>query len=352
MTTAPARRIRVLVIDDSAVVRTVLSRGLARDPSIEVVGAATDPYEARDMLVRLRPDVLTLDIEMPRMDGITFLEKMMAVMPTPTIILSSLATRQSALAIRGLQCGAVDVVAKPRADVAAGLEAMMAELISHVKAASTARVSIKQRDTASVRPNAAPLQETTDQVLGLGASTGGVSALSRILPAFPAWSPGIVIVQHMPEGFTRDFALRLAPTCQMKISEARDGDRVLRGHILVAPGGDRHLEVHRYGGEYRVRIIKKPPVMGHCPSVDVLFASLADQVGPNASACLMTGMGDDGAAGLLRLRLAGGRTYAQDRETTAVWGMPAAAQALGAAEAMIPLGDIPAVLLRATRVPA
>ena len=342
------KRIRVLVVDDSALVRQVLQRGLASDPQIEVIGVACNPYEARDLLVQHQPDVITLDVEMPRMDGVTFLKKFMAVLPTPTIVISSLTTHGSRLAVEALEAGAVDVIAKPEAGVADGLNGMMTGLIQRVKIAAKSQVT---RRTAQVcepaRPHAAALTDTTDFVIGLGASTGGVSALGRILPAFPAWSPAIVIVQHMPPVFTANFAARLNELCQMRVAEARDGDRVLRGHILVAPGGDRHLEIRQFGGQYRVALTPGTQVSGHIPSVDVFFESLARSVGRNAAACLLTGMGSDGARGLLALRLAGGRTYAQDQETSAVWGMPGAAVELGATDTLLRLEDVPSVMVNA-----
>jgi two-component system chemotaxis response regulator CheB len=331
-----------------------LVRGLSNDPEIEVVGSAADPYQARDILVRERPDVLTLDVEMPRMDGISFLRKIMAFVPTPVVIVSSLTQRGSKLAVDALDAGAIDVVAKPSSAVADGLNAMMASLIERVKLAARSRVFRRapqespSQSTQPVEGNAS-LGNTTDAVIGLGASTGGVAALGRILPAFPAWSPGIVIVQHMPAGFTTSFASRLADTCRMRVSEAKDGDRVLSGHILIAPGGDKHLEVRRVGGEYRIALVPGPLVSGHVPSVDVFFRSLARNVGPNAAACLLTGMGSDGAQGLLALRLSGGRAFAQDRDTCAVWGMPAAAAELGACEKALPLQDVPSALVGALR---
>ena len=343
-----ANRVRVLIVDDSVLVRAVLTRGLGADPGIEVVGAARDPYEARDLLVKLRPDVMTLDVEMPRMDGVTFLRRVMAVLPTPTVVLSSLTTSGSSLAVQALAAGAIDVVAKPAADVASALDAMMARLIAVVKAAARARVAAVGPPPAvlDAHPPAA-LDQTTDQVIGLGASTGGVAALGRILPMFPAWTPGVVIVQHMPPGFTADFAKRLDAVCAMRVAEAADGDRVLPGHVLVAPGGERHLEVHRVGGQYRVKLVARGLVTGHCPSVDVFFHSLAHHVGKNATACLLTGMGADGADGLAAMRAAGAHTFAQDRATCAVWGMPAAAAERGAAERLVSLTDVPTTLLRA-----
>ena len=343
-------RIRVLIVDDSALVRSVLARGLGRDPGIEVVGQARDPYEARDLLVKLRPDVMTLDIEMPRMDGISFLRKFMVVLPTPTVVLSSLSKAGGKLALDALDAGAFDVMTKPATGVAGGLDSLMGDLISRVKAAAKSKVQVmtsaRSAQKAELSEERASLGKTTDKVIGIGASTGGVAALGRILPMFPAWTPGIVIVQHMAAGFTADFAKRLVATCPMRVSEAKDGDRVLRGHILVAPGGVRHCEVHRYGGEYRVKLVDGPKVAGHVPSVDVLFGSLAESAGVNAAGCLLTGMGADGAAGLLRMRRAGACTLAQDRESSAVWGMPAAAHELGAADRLVPLFDVPAALLR------
>lgn len=339
------KKIRALVVDDSALVRSILRAGLSADPEIEVVATARDPYEARDFLVREKPDVMTLDVEMPRMDGVTFLKKFMAVLPTPTVVLSSLTARGTKLCVEALEAGAVDVVAKPTAGVAGGLDGMMEDLRRRVKAAARVRVVARAAEVTPVNEQA--LSESTDRVIALGASTGGVAALTRILPAFPRGTPGIVLVQHMPAGFTRDFAARLSHLCAMSVREACDGDRVMLGQILVAPGGTRHLEVRRFGGEYRIKLEEGPPVSGHVPSVDRFFSSVARYVGPNAIGCLLTGMGEDGARGLLQIRASGGRSFAQDEATSAVWGMPAAAAQLGAAEALVPLQGVPAALLGA-----
>ena len=347
---SPTKRTRVLIVDDSALVRQLLSRGLAADPEIEVIGTASDPYVARDLIVRERPDVLTLDIEMPRMDGISFLKILMERMPIPTVIVSSLSTKGSKLALEALHEGAVDVVAKPPSSVVHGLENMMKELVTRVKIAARSHVVRRQAPLAVIDPGPSrALANTTDTVIALAASTGGVAALGRILPAFPASSPGIVIVQHMPAGFTADFAHRLDEQCAMRVTEAKDGDRVLVGHILVAPGGERHLEVRRVGGEYRIALLPGPAVSGHCPSVDVFFRSVARNVGSNAVACILTGMGADGADGLFDVRHAGGRTFAQDRATCAVWGMPAAAVERGAVDACLPLHAIPERLVGEAR---
>jgi len=344
------RPIRVLIVDDSALVRNILRRALSAEPGIEVVETAADPYQARDLLVRERPDVMTLDIEMPKMDGITFLKKVMAVLPTPTVIVSSLTSKGSALVLEALEAGAVDVVAKPSSDVASALPAMMRDLVARVRSAARSKVFRRvETEVPGCDEAAAALGVTTDAVIGLGASTGGVAALGRILPRFPANSPGVVVVQHMPPGFTSGFAERLDGLCAMRVSEAKDGDRILRGHILVGPGGDRHLEVRRVGGEYRVALVPGPHVSGHTPSVDVFFRSLARSAGPNAAACLLTGMGRDGAEGLKALRTAGGRTFAQDEASSAVWGMPGAAVELGAAEAVVDLATVPMAVLRAMR---
>jgi len=343
MNTGMNRPIRVLVVDDSALVRETLVRGLAAAPDIEVVGEARDPFQARDLLVTLRPDVITLDVEMPRMDGLTFLRRLMAVLPTPTIVVSSLTTMGSPLAIDALDAGAVDVIAKPASQVKDGLEKMLQTLVQQIRVAAGTRVD--RRVGPIEMPAAVPLHQTTDAVIGIGASTGGVAALGKILPAFGAFTPGIVVVQHMPAGFSADFARRLDGQCAMRVVEAKDGDRVLSGHMFIAPGGDRHTEVHRSGGVYRIVLVDGPPVSGHAPSVDALFRSLARHVVRNAIGCLLTGMGEDGARGLLELRQAGGRTLVQDKETCAVWGMPAAAVHLGAADQVLPLEQLPRAVL-------
>jgi len=336
----PPTRTRVLVVDESAPVREALTRGLGADPEIDVVGAAADPREVREMVLRLKPDVITLDLEMSAMDGISFLQVMARGFPVPTVVVSSLSTLGPSVALQALHEGAFDVVAKPHAD----LDAMW-DLIARLKAAAR-KGSAPRRASVPDPPvrNTRAVASTRDSVIGLGASTGGVSALSHVLKGFTASSPGIVVVQHMPAGFTADFAKRLDETCSMRVSEAKDGDRVVAGHVLIAPGGDRHLEVRRVGHEYRALLVPGPPHLGHVPSVDVFFRSLASAAGASAVACIMTGMGADGAAGLLELRRCGARTFAQDRETCAVWGMPAAALELGAAEACVPLGDLAARL--------
>jgi len=351
MSPVDKRRVRVLIVDDSALVRKILSIGLAKDPEIEVVGQASDPYRARDLLVELKPDVITLDVEMPKMDGVTFLKRFMPVMPTPTVIISSLTQSGKRIVFEALEAGAVDVIAKPVLGLVDGLPLMLEDICRRVKAAATADMSgfARRRAASTVEAVSSSLHETTDRVIAIGASTGGVEALSRILPAFPADAPGIVIVQHMPPGYTATFAERLDRLCQMRVKEAETNDRVMPGRILIAPGGIRHMSILRSGGEYRISLKEGEAVNYSRPAVDVLFLSVAAAVGRNAAAALLTGMGKDGAAGLLAIRQAGGRTYAQDEASSVVFGMPAAAKLIGAAEAMSPLDNIPALLVRALR---
>lgn len=350
------KKIKVLVVDDSALVRKMLTLGLSRDPAIEVIGAARDPYAARDIMVENPPDVITLDVEMPNMDGVSFLKRYMPVIPTPTVIVSSLTEQGKKITIEALEAGAVDVVLKPKLGLVDGLPLMMSDLIARVKAAARVDVSrFAQTQPALHEPPVTPvtmskaLHETTDRVIAIGASAGGVAALARIIPMFPAAAPGIMIVQHMPAGFTTSFAARLDSLSAMQVKEAESGDRIRPGLVLMGPGGDRHMEVRRSGGEYRVVLVDGPKVSGHCPSVNTLFHSVARQVGRNAVAALLTGMGDDGAEGLLAIRQAGGRTFAQDQQTCVVFGMPQVAWKIGAAENLVPLDEVPKYLLSALR---
>jgi two-component system chemotaxis response regulator CheB len=347
--------IRVLVVDDSALARKILVSGLSEDPNIEVIGTARDPYVARDILVKERPDVITLDVEMPRMDGVTFLSKYMPVIPTPTVVVSALTERSKRITIEALEAGAVDVVTKPKVGVMDEFPAMMDDVRERVKAAAAVDVSHYAWPGPKVRKPAPPIEvtqmlhETTDQVIAIGASAGGVGALTHIIPAFPPTAPGIVIVQHMPAGFTASFAERLNGLSAMQVKEAQSGDQVRSGLVLVAPGGDRHMKVRRSGGQYRVTLMNGEKVSGHKPSVDVLFHSVAKYVGRNAAAVVLTGMGDDGVEGMLAIRQAGGRTMAQDEWTSVVFGMPRAAWRMGAAEVQVPLDEIPQRLLEVLR---
>ncbi|MCP4543558.1 MAG: chemotaxis response regulator protein-glutamate methylesterase [Chloroflexi bacterium] len=349
------KKIRVLVVDDSALARKILVNGLSRDPDIEVIGTARDPYVARDILLKERPDVITLDVEMPRMDGVTFLKKYMAVIPTPTVMISALTEQGKRVTIEALEAGAVDVVLKPRIGVVDEFPTMMDDVRERVKAAARVDVSRYARSRPKMRRPISPIapseamEETTDRVIAMGASAGGVAALTRVIPAFPPAAPGIVIVQHMPAGFTTSFSERLNNLSPMQVKEARTGDRVRPGLVLIAPGGERHMEVRRSGGEYRVRLREGDKVSGHVPSVDVLLHSVAQHVGRNAAAVILTGMGSDGADGLLAIRQAGGRTFSQDERTSVVFGMPRAAWERGGAERRVPLDKVPMRLLEALK---
>jgi two-component system chemotaxis response regulator CheB len=338
------KAIRVLVVDDSALMRQALSTLLARDPTITVVGTAPDPYIARDKILALAPDVLTLDVEMPRMDGLAFLERLMAARPMPVVMVSSLTDVGCATTLRALELGAVDFVTKPRVDLREHMSELADDVIAKVKAAAAARIGVRRPRPAAVAarppaPRPTAMLRTTQQVIAVGASTGGTEALREFLVALPADAPGVVIVQHMPERFTRAFAERLDGLCTVRVKEAEDGDRVLAGHALIAPGG-RHLRLVRDGATYLVRVVDDPPVNRHRPSVDVLFHACAQHAGPNAVGVIMTGMGDDGARGLVAMRQAGARTLAQDEATCVVFGMPRAAIELGAVERTLPLGRL------------
>lgn len=337
-------RIKVLIVDDSALVRNILANGLSRDPQIQVVGKAADPYQARDLIVHRRPDVLTLDVEMPRMDGLEFLKKLMPQYPIPVIMVSALTKRGAEVTLDALASGAVDFVTKPAMNVANGLEMLMKELREKVKMAARVDVSSwkKRRFTVSqtVRKPMSSLSESTDKVIAIGASTGGTEALKVVISQFPANMPGVVVVQHMPPGFTKMFSDRLNTLCAMDVKEAETGDRIMTGRVLIAPGG-KHMSVVRSGGVYQVRCHDGELVCGQKPSVDVLFRSVAKWVGSNAVGVMLTGMGSDGADGMVEMRKAGARTLAQDEQTSVVFGMPKEAYERGGAERLVPLDRIP-----------
>jgi len=344
------RKIRVLIVDDSALVRNILSQGLSLDPAIEVVGTASDPYIARDRILELEPDVLTLDVEMPRMDGVAFLRKLMPQYPLPVVMVSSLTQRGKQITMEALDAGAVDFVAKPTSNVTAGLNAMLMELRTKVKIAAGANVSHwkgKRVDptVGGAAGKSTALAESTDKVIAIGASTGGTEAIRRVLEGFPATTPGTVIVQHMPSGFTKMFADRLNQLCPMQIKEAEHGDRVRTGLVLIAPGGVQ-FEVVRSGGFYVVRLGGPEKVSGHCPSVDVMMHSVAKHVGANAIGAMLTGMGSDGANGMLAMQQAGARCIAQDEDSSVVFGMPRVAYEKGGAEKLVPLDQIAPSLLK------
>lgn len=336
---------RVLIVDDSALVRMILRHGLNSDPEIEVVDVAPDPFYAREMILKHKPDVITLDVEMPKMDGLEFLRRLMPAFPIPTIIVSSLSKRGSQIAMDALDFGAVDIVTKPEADVKRALEGMIVDLRKKVKMAAKVDVSDwkgRQLRQAKVHPIASKaLSVTTDKVIAIGASTGGTTALKDLLVKMPAGSPGIVIVQHMPPKFTGMFANRLNNECAVTVKEAENGDQVAPGKVLIAPGGEKHMSIKRLGGFYKVFLNEADKVNGHCPSVDVLFDSVAQHAGPNAVGVILTGMGGDGAKGLLKMKEAGARTLGQTEKTCVVYGMPKVAYDIGAVDTQLDLEKIP-----------
>ncbi|MBY0579125.1 MAG: chemotaxis response regulator protein-glutamate methylesterase [Burkholderiales bacterium] len=342
------QRIRVMIVDDSAVVRQVLSAMLQEDPEIEVIGVAQDPLFAMEKMARQWPDVIVLDVEMPRMDGITFLKKIMTEKPTPVVICSSLTETGAETTMQALSAGAVHIVTKPRIGLKQYLHDASNDLTAAVKAAARAnpkRLAASPRLTADaiLEPGSA-MARTTEMVVAIGTSTGGTQALEAVLTALPEICPGIVIVQHMPEKFTEAFAKRLDGLCRMEIKEAANGDRVVQGRALIAPGG-RHMLLKRNGAQYHVEVVDGPLVSRHRPSVDVLFRSVSKFAGKNALGIIMTGMGDDGAKGLKEMHDAGARTIAQDEETCVVYGMPKEAVKLGAVDRVLPLDWIPGAIL-------
>jgi two-component system chemotaxis response regulator CheB len=342
-----ATRFKVLIVDDSALMRQLLTKIIDSDSELEVIGTAGDPFIAREKIKALNPDVLTLDIEMPRMDGLTFLEKLMRGHPMPVVMISSLTDKGADTTLRALSLGAVDYVSKPKLDVTNGTIEHAEEIIAKVKAA--ARVKVRQA-SASTAPPVTQTGKTyhfsaTHKIVAIGASTGGTEALKDLLSPLPADFPGIVIVQHMPEAFTRQFADRLDSICKIRVKEAQDGDRILPGHALLAPGG-HHMAVIRRGMEYAVHVYRGERVNRHLPSVDVLFSSCARSMGKNALGVLLTGMGADGAKGMLEMKQAGSFNIAQDESTCIVFGMPHEAILLNAVDRVLPLGHIPDALMQ------
>ncbi len=346
------KKIGVLVIDDSALVRRILTDMLESADDIEVVGTASDPFIARDKIKKLQPDVLTLDVEMPRMDGITFLRNLMRLRPMPVIMVSSLTENNAEVTLEALELGAVDFVTKPKIDVAQALQHYVDELIEKVRAAARARVkettpapSTMPGHSAARMPARTALN-TTDKIIAVGASTGGTEAIRSVLQAMPVDCPGIVIAQHIPPGFSKAFADRMNIQTPLVVKEAQNNDLVIPGHAFIAPG-DRHLQLVRDGARYVCRLDDGPLVNRHKPSVDVLFASVLNAAGRNTAAALLTGMGKDGATGLLKLFEHGVHTIAQDEASSVVWGMPGEAVHLGAAAQVLPLDRIATALVTA-----
>lgn len=350
-----AQKIKVLVVDDSAVVRQTLAELLESDPKIKVLATAADPYFAAAKIKKEVPDVITLDVEMPRMDGITFLQKIMSQYPIPVVMVSSLTEEGSETTLKALEYGAVEVIQKPRLGAKQYLEDSKVFICDAVKAASKARlhrIKIKHQiqpklsaDAMLAIPTMRSMLQTTEKIVMVGASTGGTEALRIFLEALPLDTPGIAIVQHMPENFTKAFARRLNEICRISVKEAENGDSVIRGHALIAPG-NKHMLLKRSGARYYVEIKDGPLVNRHRPSVDVLFRSAARYAGKNAVGIIMTGMGDDGAKGLLEMKEAGAKTIAQDETSCVVFGMPREAIKIGAVDRVVTLGKIPETVIQ------
>jgi two-component system, chemotaxis family, protein-glutamate methylesterase/glutaminase len=350
------KKIKVLVVDDSAVVRQTLLAILQTDPDIEVIGTAADPIFAAKKIAKDIPDVITLDIEMPRMDGITFLRKLMSQHPIPVVVISSLTEKGTETALKALEFGAVEIITKPQMHTKEFIEESKINICDAIKAASRARVSRKifnkpiivepkhSADAVISPPRNFSMIKTTEIVVAVGASTGGTDALQIFLQDLPHDVPGIVIVQHMPENFTRSFANRLNELCKVHVKEAENGDSVTRGKVLIAPG-NKHMLLKRSGARYYVEVVDGELVNRHRPSVDVLFRSIAQFAGSNAVGIIMTGMGDDGARGLLEMKEAGAKTFAQDEKSCVVFGMPKEAIKLGAANLVLPLQQMAAQII-------
>ncbi|WP_302173539.1 chemotaxis response regulator protein-glutamate methylesterase [uncultured Hydrogenophaga sp.] len=360
-------KIRVVVVDDSALVRSLLTEIINRQPDMTCVGAAADPLVAREMIRETNPDVITLDVEMPRMDGLEFLSRLMRLRPMPVVMVSTLTEQGAEITLRALEMGAVDFVAKPRIGVSAGLQELAGDIVDKIRVAAAAHVrrlgptpaadsrvsNATPAAAAPVEPVRAPLPRiSTEKIICIGASTGGTEAIREVLTPLPADSPAIVITQHMPAGFTTSFANRLDTLCKIRVQEARDGQRILPGHAYIAPGG-RHLRIDRSGSNYVAVVEDTEPVNRHRPSVEVLFRSAARVLGPNAIGIMLTGMGGDGAVAMREMKDAGSYNYVQDEASCVVFGMPRMAIQHGAAHEVLPLGQIaPAVLTRLSSIPS
>ena len=340
-------KIKVLVIDDSALIRSLLTEIINSKRDMEVVGAAPDPIVAREMIKQLNPDVLTLDVEMPKMDGLDFLEKLMRLRPMPVVMVSTLTERGSEITLRALELGAVDFVTKPKMSISEGMREYGDLIADKIRIAARAKVATISRSSSST--NAAPVQLrnpliSSEKLLIIGASTGGTEAIKSFLLQMPSDCPGILITQHMPAGFTKSFANRLDSLCQISVKEAEGGERVLPGHAYIAPG-DKHLLLARSGANYVTQLSDAPPVNRHKPSVDVLFDSAAEYAGKNVIGVILTGMGKDGAAGMAKMRNAGAHNFAQNEESCVVYGMPKEAVAHGGVDEVAHLNDLPKLVL-------
>lgn len=349
--TSQAKPVRVLIVDDSALMRNLLTAVLSEDPEIEVVGTASDPFIARDRIKALNPDVITLDVEMPRMDGVTFLRKIMALRPTPVVMVSSLTQAGADVTLEALEIGAVDFVAKPVADISKAMAALAAEIQTKVKIAARTRVRANRPDAPRRTPRRSRIVDPSAKIVVIGASTGGVEALKALLMDFIPDGPPILITQHMPERFTAAFANRLNRECPMRVCEASHGQRVEPGQVYIAPG-QRHLELARDGLHFVCRLSDADPVSGHRPSVDVLFRSAARVAGPRTIGVILTGMGKDGAEGMLELRQAQAVTLGQDEGSSLVYGMPRVAFERGAVMKQFPLSDMADAILDACGIEA
>ena len=329
--------IKVLVVDDSALIRGLLSEIIRSEPDFLLVGAAADAYAAKDMVINFQPDVITLDVEMPKVDGLTFLDKLLKARPTPVIMISSLTEQGAEVTLRALELGAVDYLAKPKIDIAKGIESYRKEIVSKIKTAAKAKIVKKVTPKHS---QSVPLRfKTTEKIIAIGASTGGTQAIKDVLVGMPIDSPGIVITQHMPPGFTSSFAKRLDSVSKIKVIEAMGEERIIPGHAYLAPG-DKHLTVVRSGADFRIKLTDGPRVSGHKPSVDVMFQSVADSVGSNALAVILTGMGKDGASGIRSIAEQGGYTFSQDEASSIIFGMPQEAIKTGCINEIVSLNEM------------
>jgi two-component system chemotaxis response regulator CheB len=338
------QQIKVLIVDDSALIRSILTEIVRSDPQLILVGAAPDAYVAKDLVNQYAPDVITLDVEMPKVDGLTFLDRLMKARPTPVIMISSLTESGAEITFRALELGAVDFIAKPKLDIRNGIEAYQQEIIQKIKNAAVANVR-RPRLKLGIAPKNTELLITSEKILAIGASTGGTEAIKDLLLQLPADFPAILITQHMPAGFTRTFAARLDRLCSMSVKEAVDNERILPGHAYLAPG-DKHLTIARSGADYKIVLDDRPRVSGHKPSVDVMFDSVAAVAGPNAVAVILTGMGRDGAIGIQAIAGQGGYCLAQDEQSCVIFGMPKEAIKTGVVHQVLPLDKFGEVLMQ------